>query len=187
MNDTNLKGQIEVLLFLRTQPQSIARLAEELASDPPTVKSMLMDLVREYELREGGLQITHKGQGYVMEPREEYLSLIDKIAPVDLKTGALRTLALIALNEPVKQREIVNLRGSGAYEHIKELVEAGWILKKPLGLSFELMTTEIFKKHFRLSEQGADLKEKLKELIKNSETDAGSGIDSDLLVTEELV
>jgi len=164
-----LKQEIEVILFWKSKPVSLSSLTETLRSNPSETKKALMDLVRDYELREGGLQITFRDNGYVMEPKDEYLHLAQKFVPIDLKVGALRTLALIALKEPVKQTDIIEVRGSGAYDHVRELVESGWLLKEQMGSSYMLRTTNEFRKYFRLSDSGDELKDKLQKIIEEAE------------------
>lgn len=161
----SLKQQIEVILFWRSRAVSLNNLAESLNANPSEIKKALMDLIREYELREGGLQINFRENGYILEPKEEFMHLAENFVPIDLKIGTLRTLALIALKEPVKQTQIIEVRGSGAYEHIKELTENGWIKKEQVGQSFLLSTSNAFKKHFRLSESGDELKERLQKIL----------------------
>lgn len=161
----SLKQQIEVILFWNNKPVTVARIADTLGCNPAEAKKGLMDLVREYELRDSGLQISVRGQGYILEPREEFMNLAQKFVPIDLKIGALRTLAIIALKEPVKQRDIIEVRGSGAYDHIRDLVEAGWVQREQDGLSYLVRTTADFKKHFRLSESGDELKDKIQKIL----------------------
>ncbi|MDJ0625477.1 MAG: SMC-Scp complex subunit ScpB [Candidatus Caenarcaniphilales bacterium] len=161
----SLKQEIEVILFWNSKPVTISKIAEVLDCNPTEVKKGLMDLVREYELRDGGLQISVRGHGYLLEPKEEFLNLAQKFVPINLKVGALRTLAIIALKEPVKQREIIEVRGSGAYDHIRDLVEAGWVLREQDGLSYIVKTSLEFKKHFRLSDSGDELKDKLQKIL----------------------
>jgi segregation and condensation protein B len=162
---SGLKQEIEVILFWQSQPLALAKLADLLTANPKEVKKALMDLVREYELRDGGLQINFRQNGYVLEPKDEFLHLADHFVPLDLKTGALRTLATIALKEPVKQTEIIQIRGSSAYEHIRELHEKSWIKKEPDANTFILKTSANFKKHFRLSDTGGELKEQLQAIF----------------------
>lgn len=164
-----LKQEIEVILFWKSKPVSLSNLAETLNCNPAEVKKGLMDLVREYELKDGGLQIAFRNNGYVMEPKDEYLNLAQKFVPVDLKVGALRTLALIALKEPVRQTDIIEVRGSGAYDHIRELVESDWLVKEQIGSTYTLRTTNAFRKYFRLSDSGDELKDKLHKIIEQVE------------------
>jgi len=50
--------------------------------------------------------------------------------PSEIGTGALRTLAAIAIKGSISQSELVELRGSGAYQHVQELVEIGFVRKR---------------------------------------------------------
>ena len=76
---------------------------------------------------------------------------------VDLSTAALRTLATIALKKRILQSELVDLRGSGAYDHIKELLAQNFIERKRQsdGRSYWLTLSEKFHRTFALDQQGA--------------------------------
>jgi len=69
---------------------------------------------------------------------------------VDLSTAALRTLATIALKKRILQSELVDLRGSSAYDHIKELLAQNFIERKRQseGRSFWLTLSEKFHRTF---------------------------------------
>ncbi|MFN5538864.1 MAG: SMC-Scp complex subunit ScpB [Candidatus Melainabacteria bacterium] len=164
-----LKQEIEVILFWKNKPIALSSIADTLDVNPAEAKKAIMDLIREYELKDGGLQVSFRESGYVLEPKDEYASLAQKFLPINLKMGALRTLALIALREPIKQTTIIHLRGSGAYDHIRDLAEAHWIIKEPIGSTYTVSTTKEFKKYFRFSEEGSDMKKKLMQILKASE------------------
>ena len=76
--------------------------------------------------------------------------LVKNLLPVDLSTAALRTLATIALKKRILQSDLVDLRGSGAYDHIKELVSQNFIERKRQsdGRSFWITLTEKFHRTF---------------------------------------
>jgi segregation and condensation protein B len=99
--------------------------------------------------------------GYIIQVRVQYLNIVTDMLPIELNAGPLRTLSAIALKEPVLQSEIVDMRGSGAYEHINELVEMDLIHKKPQGLSYILKTTQKFDQYFRLNQEASQIKQKL--------------------------
>jgi segregation and condensation protein B len=50
--------------------------------------------------------------------------------PPEIGTGALRTLAAIAIKGSISQTDLVELRGSGAYQHVQELVAVGFVRKR---------------------------------------------------------
>jgi segregation and condensation protein B len=62
--------------------------------------------------------------------RGSFQTLIDKMIPPEIGTGALRTLAAIAIKGSISQTDLVELRGSGAYQHVQELVEVGFVRKR---------------------------------------------------------
>jgi segregation and condensation protein B len=75
---------------------------------------------------------------------------VQNLLPVDLSTAALRTLATIALKKRILQSDLVELRGSGAYDHIKELLAQNFIERKRQseGRSYWLTLSEKFHRTF---------------------------------------
>ena len=75
--------------------------------------------------------------------------LVRDLLPVNLST-ALRTLATIALKKRILQSDLVDLRGSGAYDHIKELVNQNFIERKRQseGRSYWITLSESFTEPF---------------------------------------
>ena len=65
--------------------------------------------------------------------------------------GALRTLATIALKGSITQTELVELRGSGAYQQVQTLVEQGFVGKRRPkdGRSYRLQVTDKFHQYFQ--------------------------------------
>ena len=74
--------------------------------------------------------------------------------PVELGVGALRTLAAIALHNPILQSELINIRGSGAYLHVQELVESGFVRKRKESdsRSYSLQITAKFHQYFQIEQ-----------------------------------
>jgi segregation and condensation protein B len=75
---------------------------------------------------------------------------VQNLLPVDLSTAALRTLATIALKKRILQSDLVELRGSGAYDHIKELLAQNFVERKRQseGRSYWLTLSEKFHRTF---------------------------------------
>ena len=93
-------------------------------------------------------------QGYSLQLRSDFHDLVQTLIPVELGVGALRTLAAIALNSPILQSDLINLRGSGAYQHVPELVEQGFVRKRRSGesRSFSLQVTAKFHQYFQIEQ-----------------------------------
>lgn len=151
----DLKQQIEVLLFWTDEPISLNKIMSILQIDRQLIKASLTELIQEYLDRNSGLEIAYLNHGYILQPAEKYNSLADQILPIDLKAHISRTLALIAMKEPVLQSEIVQVRGAIAYDHIKELLKLKLISKSkdPNGASFILKTTLECRQQFELTDQ----------------------------------
>lgn len=159
---SDLKAQIEAVLFITDTPLKTGALAKMLNASYDNVQSALVQLIQEYEDRNGGLEIG-TDDGYIIQVKIQYLNIVTDMMPLELNPGPMRTLSAIALKEPVLQSEIIDMRGSGAYDHINELVEQDLISKKPQGLSYILRTTKKFQQYFRLTQEANKIKEKLQE------------------------
>lgn len=159
---SDLKAQVEAVLFVSDTPLKTGAIAKMLNASYDNVQAALVQLIQEYEDRNGGLEIG-TDDGYIIQVKTQYLNIVTDMMPLELNPGPMRTLSAIALKEPVRQSEIVDMRGGGAYNHINELVEVDLVLKKPQGLSYILRTTKKFQQYFRLNQDASKIREKLQE------------------------
>ncbi len=157
----HLKSKIEAILFLSEKPRSADSIAEQAEADLALVKDCLIQLVQEYENRGGGIAID-TANGYCMQISDEFESLTENILPIEIRTAVLRTLSTIALKEPVLQSDLVQIRGGGIYEHVKELIDMGLVKKTKEGHSNIIHTTKFFQENFKLSQNGLELQTVLK-------------------------
>ncbi len=167
-----LKSKVEAILFLTDKPmraQAIARIVNE---DVQIVRQAILDLIHDYEERASGLEIADDN-GYIIQVKDEYASIIDEFVPMEMPVALIRTLSAIAIKQPVPQSEIIKIRGAGAYDHIKELMTRELIIKKEEGRSPTLSTTKKFQEYFRLSHDAKSLRTQLrkeeKELTKDTD------------------
>jgi segregation and condensation protein B len=175
-----LKAQIEAILFLTDKPIKAAAIARQVNQDVQIVRQALLELIHDYEDRDGGLEIAND-DGYAIQVRDEYASIIDDFAPMDMPIALVRTLSAIALKQPVTQSEIIKIRGAGAYEHVKELMIRELIQKKEEGgRSPALSTTKKFQEYFRLSQDAKSLRQDLSKQKKDAENpdNADGGIEN---------
>ena len=159
---SDLKAQVEAVLFISDAPLKAGAIAKMLNASYDDVQSSLVQLIQEYEDRNGGLEIS-TDDGYIIQVKTQYLNIVTDMMPLELNPGPMRTLSAIALKEPVLQSEVIDMRGSGAYDHINDLAEMDLITKKPQGLSYILKTTKKFEQYFRLTQDANKIKEKLQE------------------------
>jgi len=158
----DLKSQVEAILFITDKPLKTGAISKMLNRAYDDIQSALVQLIQEYEDRNGGLEIG-TDDGYIIQVKTQYLNIVTEMMPLELNPGPMRTLSAIALKEPVLQSEVIDMRGSGAYDHINDLVEMDLITKTPKGLTYILKTTNKFDQYFRLSQEANKIKEKLQE------------------------
>jgi len=158
----SIKSSIEAILFLTDKPlraQAIARIVNQ---DVQLVRQHVLELIHDYETRDSGLEITDD-DGYMIQVKDEYASIIDEFVPMELPTSLVRTLSAIAIKQPVAQADIIKIRGAGAYDHVKELLERELIHKKEEGGRSPMLTTsKKFQEYFRLSRDAKHLRDELK-------------------------
>lgn len=148
----SLPARIEAILYLKGKPLSLGDLAEIAGISRDEAEMGLITLMADYAHRDTALEIRQEGQRYSLQLRDGLGGLVQNLLPVDLSTAALRTLATIALKKRILQSDLVELRGSGAYDHIKELLAQNFIERKRQseGRSYWLTLSEKFHRTFAI-------------------------------------
>ena len=151
---SNLAVKIEAILYLKGQPLLLAEIAEYAGCDRATAQEGLIELIDDYAHRESALEVVETSVGYSLQLKSGFQELVQTLIPVELGVGALRTLAAIALKSPITQSELVEIRGSGAYQHVQELVEIGFVHKRRQAdcRSHWLHVTSKFRQYFQLEQ-----------------------------------
>ena len=149
----SLPARLEAILYLKGKPLTLGDLAEIAAVPREEAELALITLMADYAHRDTALEIRQEGQRYSLQLRDSLGDLVQSLLPVDLSTAALRTLATIALKKRILQSDLVELRGSGAYDHIKELLAQNFIERKRQseGRSFWLSLSEKFHRTFAVT------------------------------------
>ncbi|MGB3531962.1 MAG: SMC-Scp complex subunit ScpB [Microcoleaceae cyanobacterium] len=150
----SLIAKIEAILYLKAEPLDLKDIVEMVKADRKVVKQALTQMISDYVDRESALEVVEINRKYTLQLRETYRDLIDTLIPPELGVGALRTLAAIALNEGMAQTQLVELRGSGAYQHVQELVALGFVHKRKQAesRSYWLQVTKKFHQYFQVDQ-----------------------------------
>lgn len=166
----SLKAKIEAVLFMTEKPLRAQAIAVIVGEDLQHVRTTLLELIHEYEERQGGLEIADE-DGYSFQVKDQFANLMDQFLPIEMSAAQLRTLSAIAIKQPISQSEIIRIRGAGAYDHIKELVVRGLITKREdeKARSPLLSTTKQFQEYFRLTKDGKSLRTYLKKEMKKKD------------------
>jgi segregation and condensation protein B len=171
--DVELMSELEIIeatLFAAGRAVSLEKLTKITKKPKKTVLSVVQELMKAYSSKKSGLEIIDLGDRYVMQVKPEYSELMREVAPKELSAPRLRTLAIIAYHQPLLQSDLIEMRGSGAYDHIKDLIERGFVESIPCGRSRKLSTTSLFSDYFGLKRNDPKaIKEKILELLKSQD------------------
>lgn len=153
------RNLIEGALYAAGRPLDVEELSTKLEIPKKEVEELVRVVAFDYLEREGALLVAQIGEKYQMQLRPELTETVSKFA----KGGAiaeryLRTLTLIALKQPILKSTIIKLRGTGAYEHIKYLLDNDLISAEKKGRSAELTTTDKYSDMFGLPKNKQELK-----------------------------
>ncbi len=124
---SKVKEQIEALIFAFGDGITMQELAKRTKSDAMMVRRAVTELNNAYSERKSAFSIINEGDMYRMRLRQDLGYLVEDSLKTDLKRGVLMTLSVIASHGKMKQAELVNLRGSISYQHVRELEERGLV------------------------------------------------------------
>ena len=133
-SQTERAGVIEALIFVSEEPLSGRTIAEVLKEDRAVIGEALELLVKEFNGRNGGLQLREVAGGWQFATRPEYhehMRAFLKTRPsAKLTLASLETLAVIAYRQPVTVPEILEIRGVQSPSAIKTLLDKKLIVAK---------------------------------------------------------
>jgi len=127
-------GVIEALIFVAEEPLSAKTIAEILKEDREGVGQAIEELVKEFNGRNGGLQLREVAGGWQFATRPEYhehvRAFLRTRPSAKLTLASLETLAVIAYRQPVTVPEILEIRGVQSPSAIKTLLDKKLIVAK---------------------------------------------------------
>ncbi|SRR6056297_2857041 len=145
------RALLEAALFISSEPVPRTELLSLTGLSEEELDGLLEDLKSGLEAENRGLTLTEKNRNYQFKVKRDLLPRVKYLAPhQDIPKGVLRTLSVIAYNSPVLQKEVINIRGNGAYDHIDELVNRGFVSTKQEGRTQLLSVTQDFLNYFDL-------------------------------------
>lgn len=152
----NAKKKVEAVLFAIGKEISLERISMLCSLEIKDVKKTLKILQKDYANRDHSLQLVEKDAGWKLTVRDEFVPLVSSIvSSTELERPLMETLAVVAWKYPIVQSEIIKLRGSSAYEHMRELVEQGFIAKERSGRTYKVKLTKKFFNYFDLPSEEA--------------------------------
>ncbi len=144
------KHIVEAALFSAGKPISIEEIVAQTFLPPGVIKDAIKNLQKEYAGRDSVLEVGKAGTKWAMQVRTVAAEPATKFAPPEIPAKLLKTLALIAYHQPMKQSDLVDMIGTKVYDHIPELVERGLVKAREEGVTKILHTTSQFPEYFGL-------------------------------------
>lgn len=144
------KRLIEAALFMSPNALSVQELSGITGiRSAGHIETMLKELGQEYESRSTALQVLEIDRKYMLTLREPYASRVSGLARgPDITKGALLVLAYVSENGNALQSRLVKIFGTSTYDHVKELLEQGFVERRKQGRSWRLNVTNKFKEYF---------------------------------------
>lgn len=156
----NLKAVLEGILFIvGDEGTTIDEMKEVLSVPEEEVKSLLMQLKKDYDSDERGLRISYLGNAFKLTTKEEHKEFYEKLVTdsktTNLSNAALEVLAVIAYNEPITRLQIDEIRGVNSSQIVRRLYARGFIKvcgrADTIGKPNLYKTTDEFLDYFGLS------------------------------------
>lgn len=141
---------VEAALFSAGRAVSIEEIAEQEGLSKKDVEKAVLALAKIYDERDTVLEVRKAGAKWGMQVRSKAAEPAAKFAPMEIPAKTLKTLALIAYHQPLKQSELVEMVGSKAYDHVGELHEHGLVKWRKEGQTKILTVTAAFPEYFGL-------------------------------------
>ena len=140
---------LEATLFSAGRSLSVAEMSENLGYDEEEIIESMGNLQSTIKRRRGGgLQVVEIGGKWAMEVKPGIADHLPKETKSELPPKLLKAAALIAYHQPMPQSRLVELLGQRAYDHIRELAQAGLIQRRRDGNTRRLTTTRRFSEVF---------------------------------------
>ena len=127
----SLKGALEALLLVSSDPVSAPALANALDIAPVECASLLAELKVEYEEANRGFQLREVAGGWRLFTHPAYHDVVEAYVlswdTQKLSQAALETLAVIAYHQPVTREVVKGIRGVNSDGVIASLVDKGLV------------------------------------------------------------
>ena len=122
VEDAQLRGILEGLIFVSETPLTLDRMKEVLGVQKRDLQRLLSEMMEDYRRADRGFLLTEVAEGFQFRTRPEHSAWIKKLKKVKttaLSQPALETLAIVAYRQPVVRMDIEKVRGvdSGGVLH----------------------------------------------------------------------
>jgi len=142
---------VESVLFSASMPVSINEIKEATGLSKKKVVDAIEGLIQTYNVdrkNETSIEVIKAGDKYTMQVKKRFFDQSVMVAKPEIQSHHLKTLALIAFHQPVKQSNLRRMIGPKVYDHVDELSDMKLVNAKKHGSTEMLTTTKLFPEYF---------------------------------------
>ena len=168
-NEDQVAARLESALYSAGRPLTVEELIKATGTESRQKTLTVLDLIiKKMKNTFKAIEIVIlPDDSYVFQLKPEYSSSVRKYASKPLLSRATqKTLSYIALEQPISSKQLLEVRGSGVYTHLKELRQLNFIEHQAVGRLRIYSTTEKFQKYFGIEGDVNALKQKLFKKIR---------------------
>jgi segregation and condensation protein B len=155
------KAIVEAALFVSETPLTIDKISKISGISTKDLNEIIEEIKKEFDTNSHGMELAITPEGYQFQVKDKFLEKVSSLTTYsDISKGALRTLSIVAIRQPMLQSEIIKIQGNKAYNYIKNLEKKGLIRAEKAGRTKLINTTKEFERYFGKSLD--EIKEKLK-------------------------
>jgi len=168
-NEDQVAARLESALYSAGRPLTVEELIKASGTESRQKTLAVLDsIIKKMKSAFKAIEIVNLPDGsYVFQIKPEYSSSVRKYASKPLLSRATqKTLSYVALEQPISSRQLLEVRGSGVYTHLKELRQLNFIEHQSVGRLRIYSTTEKFQKYFGIEGDVNTLKQKLFKRIR---------------------
>ena len=173
-NENEATARIESALYSAGRPLSIEDLIRASGTESRVkTLNLLTKLIQKTKSAFKAIEIINLPDGsYVFQLKPEYSSTIGRkyASKPMLARATQKTLSYIAYEQPISSKQLVEVRGTGVYSHLKELTQLDFIEHQSVGRYKIFTTTEKFKKYFGIQGDDDTLRQKLFKKVRTRNT-----------------
>ena len=131
LDSSSLRGALEAMLLVSSDPVSAPALASILSITPGECASLLAELQVEYQEKNRGIQLREVAGGWRLFAHPAFHEQVEALVlswdTQRLSQAALETLAVIAYHQPVTREMVKGIRGVNSDGVISSLVDKGLV------------------------------------------------------------
>ena len=177
-DESESTARLESALYSAGRPLSIEDLIRASGTESRAkTLNLLTKLIQKTRSAFKALEITNLPDGsYVFQLKPEYSSTIGRkyASRPMLARATQKTLSYIAYEQPISSKQLVEVRGTGVYSHLKELSQLDFIEHQTVGRYKIFTTTEKFRKYFGIQGDDDTLRQKLFKKVRTRNTNTNT-------------